>query len=393
MTAAMLDLPASEPDHGRHPLAAVPALVEPDVDDHAGQAGGPTFAPVSRAQLDDLPGVFPLLDETIDRRTLNVLAGPPGSYKSFLALSWACSIATGLPWEGRDPIGHASDDEPMHALYIAAEGAAGIGQRLRAWEVAHGVTADRLDVLTVPVNLLNDRELRRLVEIVGGCREDLDDNVRQPAYDLVVVDTLSRCTVGANENSAQDMSRVVAALDLVGRARTFPFIADYTHRPGDDDDGGTAVLVLHHTDKGGRGLRGSNVLEAAADTIYRVAPIGTTPRALLTRTKRKDGPRDDTRTLTVTAVPGTESIVLAGNGGRLPAAGAAVEQHAAPMSSAERVLSVLLAVEDAPSKAELREAAAMPSASFHRGLSTLVDGGMVREVDDDGVARYEVVST
>lgn len=33
--------------------------------------------------------------------TLASIYGPSGSYKSFLAVSWACHIATGKPWASR----------------------------------------------------------------------------------------------------------------------------------------------------------------------------------------------------------------------------------------------------------------------------------------------------
>lgn len=339
---------------------------------------GPMFAPIPRGRLDELPGVEPLLADTLDRRTLAVLAGPPGAYKTFVALAWACSLATGTPWEGRPALGWPYDQDPMSVLYVAAEGAPGMAQRIRAWETAHGLTADRLDVVAQPVNLLDDRDVGRLVDIAGG---NLDDD--NPSYDLVVLDTLSRCAVGANENSAQDMSRLVHALDRVRRAREDAFDSD--------DCGGVSVLVLHHSDKAGRGLRGSNVLEAAADTIYRVAPIGPAGKAaLLSRTKRKDGPREDTHTLAVTPVAGTDSIVLTG-AHRARVRG---QDHSGRMSRAEELLSVAVSAFDdgPPTMAELREAAAMPPASFDRALKTLLNGHLLRTVDTDTTTRYEVVN-
>jgi hypothetical protein len=68
---------------------------------------------------------------------------------------------------------------------------------------------------------------------------------------LIVLDTLSRCTAGADENSAQDASSVVAALDGLRAAA-----------------GGALVLALHHVPKDGRmDPRGSTVLSGAVDTI------------------------------------------------------------------------------------------------------------------------------
>jgi len=64
-----------------------------------------------------------------------------------------------------------------------------------------------------------------------------------------VVDTLARCTVGADENSGRDMSAVVDALDRVRMVI------------------GSCVDVVHHSGKDlARGMRGHTSLLASLDT-------------------------------------------------------------------------------------------------------------------------------
>jgi len=77
--------------------------------------------------------------------SLGSLYGPSGSYKSFLALDWACHVATGKDWDGHKVKQGA-------VLYVAGEGGFGVTQRVRTWELQHQVeTLNNLARLSVPV--------------------------------------------------------------------------------------------------------------------------------------------------------------------------------------------------------------------------------------------------
>ncbi len=73
---------------------------------------------------------------------------------------------------------------------------------------------------------------------------------------LVVFDTLARCSVGADENSARDMGVVVAALDRVKAAT------------------GAATGVVHHSGKRRERTHGSSALLGAMDTVIAVSGPG-----------------------------------------------------------------------------------------------------------------------
>lgn len=194
----------------------------------------PRFRLLDDVEIDSLPPPKPLAGNVVGMGELAVLVAPSGHAKTFVALDLSLSVAGGSPWANL-----AVRQGPV--LYVVAEGAAGLGIRVRAWKRAHGVET-RLGVmfLAEAVNLLQAGDVDALL----AAARSLPD---RPI--LLVVDTLARCIVGAEENSAKDMGLAIAALD---RLRS---------------ELGCAVLVLHHTGHNAERERGSSALRAAADTL------------------------------------------------------------------------------------------------------------------------------
>ena len=84
--------------------------------------------------------------------------GPSGSFKSFLALDWACHIATGKDWDGHKVKQGA-------VLYVAGEGGFGVIQRVRAWELQHKVNnLDNLARLPVPIFPADNDQVKATIE-------------------------------------------------------------------------------------------------------------------------------------------------------------------------------------------------------------------------------------
>jgi len=229
----------------------------------------------SVSDLAALPEPRPLIQRTLDLGTVALLAGYWGTLKSFTALDWGASIATGRPWMGRRT-------EPKKVLYIAGEGAYGIAQRLESWQKGwrREIPDDMFTLLPAPVPLLNSTAV---LELCGLVAED--------GYGVVFVDTISKSIAGADENSAKDMSKAVESLYL---------IQSHTR-------GGT-VIGIHHTGKDKTTVRGSSALEAGVDTVY--ITEGSPDRLTLSRTKRKDGPTEDVHNMRFSAVAGTRSGVV-----------------------------------------------------------------------------------
>ncbi|WP_100502044.1 AAA family ATPase [Geodermatophilus chilensis] len=222
---------------------------------------------ITRRGLAKLPEPEPLISDTIDRRTVALLAGYHGTGKSFVALAWGACVATGTPWMGR-PV------RKGRVLYIVGEGAHGIDGRLDAWEQANGVEIPDEDFVTYPA-------ATQLAD--PGVREAILRHLDRHPYDLIIVDTVARSTVGLDENSARDMGLFIDAAEQLKRAT----------------DGGT-VLLVHHTGKDKATVRGSSALEAAMDTVYTTE--GDPLNMKLRRTKRKDGPMEDQLHLRLTEV-------------------------------------------------------------------------------------------
>lgn len=299
---------------------------------------------LNRTALRDLPDPEPLIDETIDRGTVGLLYGAWGTFKTFTAIDWAASVATGRPWQGR----------PTHrtpVLYIAAEGAFGLKARIHAWETGWGTTISDEDlfVLPDPVNLARPTEVAELAALISWGE-----------YGLIVFDTLARCTVGLEENSAQDVGLVI---DRLYKLR------DVT--PG----GRGTVLAVHHAGKSGA-LRGSSAYEAGVDLVYRTAR--DEQHIALSREKRKDGPESDHHLLHFDSIEGTGSGCLKKASENAHGGVGMPDAHA-------RLIATFIShfSETGATSTQLRAVAGLPDSTFYRTRDKLVKSGALVNTGSD----------
>ena len=211
--------------------------------------------------LDELrktpPPSFLVGDYIIDK-SLAVVFGAPASYKSFLVLDWALSVAHGSDWNGRPTVAG-------RCLYLAMEGQSGISVRAAAWHKDRVLSDADAPFYTVtqPLSMALDQsdDIRLLVEAIDAMGE---------APSLIIVDTLARSFAGgADENSATDMGTFIRNLDLI-RERY-----DCT------------VVVVHHTGKSGD-IRGSSALMGAVDTAISIKRETGTNQVCVRVDKQKD---------------------------------------------------------------------------------------------------------
>lgn len=341
-------------------LAPVPDLA-PEPPDNPGPPDGPT-TPVladrllTRAALRSLPTPEPLIDNVLDQGTTALLYGKWGTAKTFIALDWAASVATGRPWQGRDT-------SQRRVLYVAAEGAFGFQGRVDAWEVGWRREIDDQVMMTLPepVNLTRPAEVDQLRALVEWGQ-----------FSFVVLDTLARCMVGGDENSAKDCGIVVDAMTKV---------RDST--PGRRG----VVLGVHHPGKDGKTLRGSTAFEGGADTVYFTSRDGEV--ITLERQKRKDGPEKDTHQLKLDLMPGTDSGVMI-RSSALPPLGGNSERADQLFTTFSQSFGGTGAT-----RAELRSVAmdaGMSNASFYRALSDLLKAGRLTNEGTDKRPFYPPLS-
>lgn len=240
---------------------------------------------LDRGQLDTVPPPEWLIGGLITTG-LTVVFGPPAAGKSFLALDWACSVATGRHWFGRSA-------QRRQVLYVAAEGVAGIPRRVRAWESDRNVRADDLAFVPHVVNLLQPVAVAALASEVAS-----------RGVGLLVVDTLARSMPGGDENAAQDMGRLVGSL------------TDIQHRSG------CAVILVHHSGVERSRMRGSTSLLGAADTVVQVE--GADGTIAVACRKQKDD--DPWRPWSLQLKSAGESVVLTAAGAQQDDAYALLEQ-------------------------------------------------------------------
>jgi hypothetical protein len=298
-------------------------------------------------EIEMLPPPRWLIEGLLSEESVGVLYGKPGTYKTFLALDWALTVAYGLEeWNGKKV--HL----PGPVFYIAAEGSRGLPKRIRAWKQSHGIQERNAHFLghLSSVDMLNPEEVDSLINHI---------NRRLPNPVLIVVDTLARCFCDGNEDSARDMGRFVSSLDTIKSATK------------------ATILVLHHTGKDARrGSRGSSALPGAIDTEFSLEKRkgGTSDTyTVLQCTKQKDD--DDGIKTCLRPSKVADSLILVpapeyndrGTGSRQEA-----HQAHAGTNDAARILEVLIAAEGKPLKAqEIAEITGLPLKTTSNRLSDL----------------------
>jgi hypothetical protein len=204
-----------------------------------------------------------LIEGVIPKGSFTALYGPPGSFKSFIALDIAEAIATGRTWMGKEV------KQTGAVLYLAGEGFGGIGARIKACKIHHQ-TEDGAPIYIVRHQL----NLRSSAEDFNALMMAVVTLVEQTGmeFSLAIVDTLARAFGGGNENSSEDMGAFITAM---GKVQEFL---------------NCALMVLHHSGKdAAKGLRGHSSLLGAVDTELELLRFDEQMKGVLTISKQKDG--------------------------------------------------------------------------------------------------------
>jgi hypothetical protein len=174
---------------------------------------------------------------------INAIFGWSGVGKSFIALDLAAAVADGVEWFGHKTL-------KMSVLYVAIEGGNALNQRIGAFEKGHGHQYPQNVEFYRGRFKLRDRELmaefisqRKAAGWQGG---------------LIIIDTLAKAIVGADENSNGDMGEVVESLELL------------------KSELNACVIIVHHSTKpdpktGIAGMmRGAGSLQSGIEGVFEV---------------------------------------------------------------------------------------------------------------------------
>lgn len=209
-----------------------------------------------------------LIDGVLPQGAFSALYGPPGSFKSFIALDIAHAIATGTAWMGREV------NEAGAVLYIAGEGFGGIGARIKALKIHHNTEAG------APIYVVRHQlNLRSSIEDFNALVLAIEQLVQQSGIEFkqIVIDTLARAFGGGNENSSEDMGAFITACGRIQQ-----IVQD------------CGLMILHHSGKDAtKGLRGHSSLLGAVDTELELLRFEESMKGIVTISKQKDGADND----------------------------------------------------------------------------------------------------
>jgi hypothetical protein len=318
-------------------------------DDYAnanGKAPTTTLRCLTTEEMEALPQTDYLVSGLLVKGTLASLIGRWGLGKTFAGIDLAMCIGTGSNF-------HSMDTTAGTVLYVIAEGVGSIQHRTRAWRTAYGHEGQRDAVYWVPggINLYNPAACAALTaKAIEVCAV------------LVIIDTLARCTPGADIDGAKDAGIVVHHLEQ---------LIDAT---------GATVLLVHRPGKdASKGGRGSSAFVGAVDTELELTGDGD--QITLTVQKQKDGP--DGQQWKFHRTPVGESCVLID----------AVETVDDLPLNALGLLDTLRAIyfDGGRGTTPWTTSAEIPESTFYKYRTLLISHGVVRNIGTARQPRYQPI--
>tara|TARA_R100000995_G_scaffold30176_4_gene13444 strand:- start:1897 stop:3696 length:1800 start_codon:yes stop_codon:yes gene_type:complete len=190
---------------------------------------------------------------------LSVLYGPSNCGKTFFMSDLCLHIAMGKTWRGREI-------DAGGVLYVAAEGAYGIRNRIAAYKQYHELESGiPLTILPSSINMLDaEQDVEKLIRTIQVKAQELGN------IQMIVLDTLARVMTG-NENAAEDMGMLVINCDKISQTT------------------GAHVCLIHHSGKDeSKGSRGSSSLRAACSTEIEIKKGGDVSVATVTKQREME---------------------------------------------------------------------------------------------------------
>lgn len=210
----------------------------------------PTSPPAKRRLIDleDLENEPPprwIVPNAVPAEGVTVVYGPPKAGKSLIVADIAASVAAGTRW-----CDNVACECEGTVVFFALEARRPTAARLQAWKKARGADTRRRLKFADAGFLLDDKGgVPKLADVAAALREECGG---APA--LIVVDTWAHLMGlwGLDENKTADQN----------------IAAKWWERLAEEL--GTPILIVAHSGKEDRGIRGSNALEATAAAVLGV---------------------------------------------------------------------------------------------------------------------------
>jgi RecA-family ATPase len=166
-----------------------------------------------------------------------VVYGKPEAGKTFLAIDWAMSVASGRRSWGRQVT-------QGRVWFCAGEGNARITSRMHAWMQHHRVTPDlqQMKLLNHVPDLMNDQVIEAMAQ-----------KIAEEEVDVVILDTLGRAMAvgGGDISEPRDAAQALRSLQNLSKYRL-----------------STTPIAIHHPVKDG-GMAGAYNLLAGVDVVLK----------------------------------------------------------------------------------------------------------------------------
>ncbi len=221
---------------GLEGLAPPPAPPAPD-------KTKPEFDFLTLTSVNKLPAPAWLIKRTLPEVGIAAIWGPSGSGKSLVAQDLIVAVGSGNQWCGSKTAAQGG------TLLIAAEAADILGPRLRAAGVAETMPLIWADA---PGFFTQDNSWEVFAKLINAGREELATKFGA-VLRVVMIDTFSAAGVVQDENDNGQMQRAMTLLTQYAKKANI------------------LVVLVHHTDKAGKEMRGASAMRGALDSSISVS--------------------------------------------------------------------------------------------------------------------------
>jgi hypothetical protein len=249
------------------------------------------FEPRTFKELIDLPPKKWFLDQVFGAGDIGMIYGAPGCGKTFLVIDMIINLCIGGKWSNKFCV-----NKPLNVAYCAGEGISGLPSRFESAAKYYNIkTLNNFTFFSTPPQLYEGyNSVQGTIKTFVEEWEDRQLMKEAESLDVLVIDTLHTATVSADENSAQDMGKVL---------QSCRFVADKL---------GCAVILVHHTNKGGTSERGSSAMRGAMDFMIEIKKGNTEVEMICS--KLKDGEQWETQRFSLIPQEGASSVRVLWNG-------------------------------------------------------------------------------